>query len=196
MDRILYDTANPAQVISRRQDSSAIVWGASSAVHWQTGICCCCCCCCCCCRRRRRCCCCCCLSLRRIQATTFLYSGASWIRPMTSALTASRLHVENCDTFNRYNMCPDDGACNDMCDACAPPSCCCPRAIALIPPRWVLQIAGQDSCPSSCNNKGKCILAKCVCDERFWGPSCDLLQCPQRQETIASPLRVCHNVFL
>ncbi len=43
----------------------------------------------------------------------------------------------------------------------------------------MLQIAGQDSCPDRCNNQGKCILAKCVCDERFWGPSCALLQCPQ-----------------
>ncbi len=27
IDRILYDTSNPAQVISRRQDASAVVWG-------------------------------------------------------------------------------------------------------------------------------------------------------------------------
>jgi hypothetical protein len=27
MDRILYDSTNPAQVISRRQDASAVVWG-------------------------------------------------------------------------------------------------------------------------------------------------------------------------
>ena len=80
-----------------------------------------------------------------------------------------------------YNMCPDKGACNDMCVShkTHPFNPLNYNPFSLIFPRWVLQIAGQNSCPDSCNGKGKCILAKCVCDERFWGPSCALLQCPQ-----------------
>ncbi len=33
MDRILYETQNPAQVISRRQDARTIVWGATRVMN-------------------------------------------------------------------------------------------------------------------------------------------------------------------